>query len=347
MAKKSKEEKEVLDIEGGSVMLDSDAINEEPSGMVIPANQLSDEAERTKEPSQVLTPRKDIVSCLRNERVIVRHIPKATGLVSDPKHVLYGGMSNSAIRRFSVPRLSSGIYVNVLTKAEKDYLEQALGLEANALSIHRKIDNFWDDTTNNGISSVTLAKQDNYFDLSNPEDYIRYKILLANKSFIAPSLKVLQDQPLATYQFVIINEGDEVKNAKAHMSSIQQCYMEYGKISEDFDTLRVIIETISGRPVAPSTKIDWLQAKANEFIQANSKLFLNVITDELLDIKVLIKKAVDAGIIAYRGNQLFLRENNTPLCEYNEESTLGNAAKYLASPKRQDLLFVIQAKLKK
>lgn len=344
MAKIKKEEKEVLDKQGG-IMLDTDFEEEQKS--IIPASQLAGGMEQKVEVRKETASHGGMVSCLRNEKVIVRHIPKKTGLVTDPKHVLYGGMADTAIRQFSVPRLSSGMFVDVLTKAEKDYLEYAMGLEPNALSIYRKINNFWDDSVEGSISKVTLTKQDTYLDLSNPEDYIRYKILLANKQFIAPSLKELQDRPLATYQFVLINEGDEVKTAKAHMTSIQHCYMEYGKISEDFDTLRVVVEMLSAKPVAGSTSIDWLQTEVNRYIQANPKLFLNIVTDELLKTKVLIKKASEAGIIAYKGNQLFMRDSGAPLCEYGEESTLGNAAKYLASPKHQDLLFAIQAKLKK
>lgn len=347
--KKVKEEiqQEILENIEGSIMLDTEAINEEQPSTVIPASQLKSEEPAINTPKEVKAPSGNVVNCLRNEKIIVRHIPKAKGIVQDPKHVLYGGMSNNAVRRFSVPRLTSGMFVDILTKSEKACLEQVMGLEPNQLSIYRKVNNFWDDTTEGSISSVTLTKADNHFDLSNPEDYIRYKILLANKSFIAPSMKEYQDRPLASYQFVIINEGDDIKMAKANMNSIQQSYMVYGKFSEDFDTLRVVVETLSGKPIAASTKIDWLQTEVNKYIQSNSRLFLNVATDELLPIKVLIKKAVDAGIISYRSNQLFLRENNTPLCEYNEESTLGNAAKYLAAPKHQDLLFAIQAKLKK
>ena len=64
-------------------------------------------------------------------------------------------------------------------------------LEYNALSVHKKVDNFWDDSNDVGISKVRLTKQDTILDLTSPEDYIKYKILLANKDFIAPSLQAL------------------------------------------------------------------------------------------------------------------------------------------------------------
>lgn len=289
---------------------------------------------------------KTTVCCLRKERIVVRHIPKETGNITNPKHILYGGMAENATRTFIVPRLTSGMLVNVLTNEEKDYLEQIMGLEENSLSIYNKIDNFWDDSSDKGISKVTLRKQDNYFDLSIPEDYIKYKILLANKDYIAPSLKALEDYPKATYQFVIISEGEEVKKSKDNMSATMKCYKEFGKIEEDKDTLRTIIETIEGRPTSNSVKLEFLQTRANSLIQADSKLFLNVISDPLLSTKVLIRKCIDAGLISNRGNQLYLRADNTPLCEYNEEPTLSIAAKYLNSPKHQDILFSLQAKLK-
>lgn len=289
---------------------------------------------------------KQIINCLRNERVIVRHIPKLGGMVTNPKHILYGGMADSAVKTFTVPRLSSGMYVNILTDDEKACLEQIMNLEYNALSIYKKTDNFWDDSNDKGISRVRLTKQDNYLNLSDPEDYIRYKILLANKNYIAPSLEALQDAPKASYQFVIISEGDETKNAKVNMSTTMKCYKEFGKIENDADTLRVVIETIDGRPLASNSKLEFLQTKANDLIQADSRLFLKVVTDPLLNTKVLIKKAIEAGIIAKRGTYLYLREDNTPLCENNEEPTLNIAAKYLTNPKHQEIKFSLEAKLK-
>ena len=289
---------------------------------------------------------KQIINCLRNEGVIVRHIPKLGGMVTNPKHILYGGMADNAVKTFTVPRLSSGMYVNVLTDDEKACLEQIMNLEYNALSIYKKTDNFWDDSNDKGISRVRLTKQDNYLNLSDPEDYIRYKILLANKNYIAPSLEALQDAPKASYQFVIVSEGDETKNAKVNMSTTMKCYKEFGKIENDADTLRVVIETIDGRPLASTSKLEFLQTKANDLIQADSRLFLKVVTDPLLDTKVLIKKAIEAGIISKRGTYLYLREDNTPLCENNEEPTLNIAAKYLTNPKHQELKFSLEAKLK-
>lgn len=300
-----------------------------------------------KTQSKVEIDESTLVSCLRNEKIIVRRVPKLTGMWgNNPKHVLSGGMAEGVVRTFVVPRLSSGMFVNVLTDKEKAFLEEIMGLEYNALSVYKKVDNFWDDSNENGINKVRLTKQDNYFNLSDPEDYIRYKILLANKDYIAPSLQALQDTPKATYQFVIISEGEETKAAKSNMSTTMMCYKEFGKIENDVDTLRVIVETIDGRPTSQTAKLEFLQTRVNSLIQADSKIFLKVVTDPMLSTKVLIKRAIEAGLISNRGNYLYLRKDNTPMCEANEEPTLNVAAKYLNSPKHQEVKFSLEAKLK-
>ena len=290
-------------------------------------------------------PTESLINCLRNERIIVRHIPRQSRMVTNPKHILYGGMAESAKRTFVVPRLSSGRYVNVLTDAEKDFLEDIMGLEVNAMSIYNKSDNFWDDSNDAGISKVTLTKQDNFFDLRDPEDYIRYKILLANKDLIAPSMKELEDRPKATYQFVIISEGEETKAAKKGMTTIMQCYALYGKLEDDVDVMRVIIETMTGVTTHKNTKKEFLQTKINELIQSNSKMFLKIASDPLLQTKVLIRKSVEEGLIAHRGNQYYIKNGNIPMCD-DGEPTLNVASQWLNLPKNQDIKFSLEAKLK-
>lgn len=315
---------------------------------MIPVELNKQESKETKRQRKVVAQDdiEDVPCCLRNERVVVRFIPKPSDKIRNPRHILYGGMADTATITYVVPRLTTGMYKNVLTDAEKQYLEHTMGLEYNALSIYKKQDNFWDDSNSNGIGRVTLHKQDNYLDLSNPEDYIKYKILLANKDFIAPNLQTLEDRPKATYKFVIVSENAEAEASSNNMSVTMQCYKEYGKVEDDIDTLRVLVETLEGRPTSSKVKIDYLQSKINENIQAKPKIFLSLIKDPLLPTKVLIRKSVEAGLIGKKNDCYFLRSDNTPLCEMNEESTLNNAARYLNNVKRQELLFMLQAKTK-
>lgn len=326
-------------MEKEEIMLDDESIMEEPS-MTEVVDKQNKQPKRKQVVKKVDTSEDTIVSCLRNERIIVKHVPKETGIVRDPKHILYGGMAEGAVRWLTVPKLTSGTYVNVLTNAEKQYLEEIMGLEYNALSIYNKVDNFWDNF------HVRLTKQDNIFNLKDPDDYIKYKVLLANKDIIAPSLQELEDHPKATYQFVVIRENEESTASKKKLTATMKAYMEFGKIQDNTDMLKMIIETIDGRPVSKNSKIEFLQDKVGKIIQADAKLFLKISMDPLLETKILIKKSVEEGLISNRGGMFYLRSDGTPLCGNNEEPTLNTAAKYLNLPKNQDLLFSLQAKLK-
>lgn len=298
-----------------------------------------------KEDKKSINEEKPLVNCLRNEQIIIRYLPRQSRMVTNPKHVLFGGMAENATRTFVVPMLSSGRYVNVLTDSEKDFLEELMGLPQNALSIYKKVDNFWDDANEAGISKVTLRKQDNYLNLANVEDYIRYKILLANKDYIAPSLEALETNPKATYQFVILTEDSETQSAKKGMTTLMQCYTAYGKIEDEVDTLRVIIETLTGVRIHKNTKKEFLQTKVNELIQGNSKMFLKVATDPMLSTKVLIRRCVEEGLIAHRGNQYYIKDGNIPMCE-DGEPTLNVAAQWINLPKNQEIKLSLEAKLK-
>lgn len=285
----------------------------------------------------------ELKNCLRNERVIVRFIKKPSPLIKDPNHVGSGNLMEGCGRVYCLPQLSSGSLKNCLTNDEKDFLEYALGLEPNALSVYNKQNNYW--KSGNGNAEIKLGKDDTYLNLSDPHQYIIYKMLLANTDTICPSLTMLQSNRKATYEYVIINENDEARVADQEMSMTSKCYLEFGKWNDDKDVLQSIIEMMDGHDFDDNTKIEFIRQKINEKIKNDPKMFLSIITDEHLKTKALIRKAAKNGIISRRGDQYYLVETGDPLCNTNEDPNLTNAAKYLDNPKRQDLLFKIQAKL--
>ena len=282
-----------------------------------------------------------IESCLTNERVIIRPVLREDGVINNPKHVYYGGMAANAVKVYCVPRLEgSGNYVNVLTNKEKAFLEQAMGLEKNALSIYLKVNNYWDNVY------IRLTKEDNYLDLSIPDDYIKYKVLLSNKDAICPNINTLQESPKRTYKFVIIKENEEVSLKNKELSANMEAYMKLGELQSDIKLLKLIVETVDGRPIAKEDPAIVLAA-AQKVISANAKLFIIVANDPYIKTKLLIKEAVEQRVISKRGDFYYLKEGNMPLCADNEEPTLAIASRYLNLPKNQNLRIAIMAQTKK
>jgi hypothetical protein len=281
-----------------------------------------------------------MVNPLRNERIYVRFVAKDNGL---PKgHVLSGGKADGAFTSLCVPVLrSTGSYKNVLTNEEKDFLEEALGLDYNALSVYKKENNYWDNY------SVSLSKEGMHLDLSDPEDFIKYKVLLANSDIVAPSVKERIERPKVTYQFEIVRDNEEAALENSKMDATMSSYKEFGKIESDSDTMRVLVELLDGRPYAANTKPEFLRARINTLIQADPKKFLASITDPLLHIKVVIRRSQELGKVVKRGDYYYLASDGSPLCDGNENPTLPVAARFLNMPAHQDIKFILESEVDK
>ena len=281
---------------------------------------------------------KQILNPLKNKTVIVRFLPKE-GSIIDKHHVLFGGMAETAVKTFTVPVIAStNTLKNVLTNDEKAYFENLLGVN---LSVHNKKDNYWENF------KVRLIKSDNYLDLSNPEDYIKYKVLLANSNFICPSMKDYRERPLATYQYVITSEGDELEMAGDKRKTRAECYKLAGKIENDFHTLKAVIELLDKRPLSDKTSIEFLANKLDEFIDSNPMGTYKILTDKTLQSIVFIKKCVGAGLISKNGDFYYIKsdKHKIPMCEEGKDPDIKQAVKYLNNPKNQELKFNLEASL--
>ena len=283
------------------------------------------------------------INPLRNERIFVRFVPHENGFAGNNKHhVVYGNKADGAFDSFCVPIMrSTGTYKNVLTNAEKDYLEEVLGLDSNALSVYNKDNNYWDDVR------VVLTKEGIHLNLADPEDYIKYKVLLANSDFIAPSVQERLERPKATYKYEIVREEEETSLENAKMDATMASYREFGKIENDLDTMRVLVELLDGRPYGINTKSDFLKSRINTLIQRDPKVFLNQITDPMLHTKVIIRRATELGKIAKRGDYYYLASDGSPLCEGGENPTLAIASRYLNAPAHQDIKFLLESEVDK
>lgn len=279
----------------------------------------------------------ELISCLRNEKVIVSYIMKPTS-ITNQKHVLYGGMAESAVKILTVPQLASGQLKNVLTNDEKRFLESVMGLEENALSIYLKENNYWKNY------KVSLGKSDTYLDLSIPEDYIKYKVLLANSTLVAPNLEALSSSPKETYIFVLKSQEEELKITNENMSASMEASMLVGTIIDNKEKLRAVAELVSGKILARTTKLDYIRAEVFKQMNANPKLVIQVIKDKFFETKILIRNCVEYGVVRKRGDFYYNSADNSPLCESNEDPTLYTACVYLNSPKHQNVKLLLEAK---
>jgi len=271
---------------------------------------------------------------LPKNKVTVKYIKRKKGMASNVSedHVISGGMLSGSVKRYCTPMLRNGSLANVLTKDEKDYLENLTGLK---LSIY---EDFWKE------HYVSLFKDDNVFDLSNPLDYISYKILLSYKNDICPNWK---DRNLKqTYEFVVVSGDEEMNEKKVSFDSKKEAFKLYGKIEDDKDKLLGILKLLTNKPISSDSTIKWLQTKVEEFIDTKPQSFVSLIKDSKFETKLLIQNAEEKGLIKKTGNK-YSTVDGLDLCENSQVPTFENTVAYLDNPKHQDVRDLIEAKLLK
>lgn len=309
-----------------------------PTQMRIPTEQVITDVVESKSNSN----KKVLATCLRNEKISVTFIRKSSNKINDPKHVLYGGLIEGGRIVMTIPTLRNGNYVNILTDDEKTFLEKELGLEPNDLSIYKTKDNYWEDY------NITLTKEGKTLDLNMPDDYIEYKVLLANTGLIAHSFDDITKK--ATYKFYLATDGDATTRANKNIDNKKDAYIQYGKIEEKKDDLKYIIQIMSNKIIAPNTKLEQLKHWVGDELEKNPKLFLEITKDAFYHTKKLIYKAVEYKVIRKQGDFYFIPNADsglTGLCELSEEPTYNNAVKYLNNPKYQAIRIKIESNISK
>lgn len=277
-----------------------------------------------------------IPSCLRNETLVIKFFPRPKGFVRDPKHILYGGMMDGAVKIFPAPIMRNGDYKNILTNDEKTYLENYMGLGKDGLSVYKKIDNYWDNIM------VKLEKGENFFNMASPEDYIRAKIALSYDDIVAPSFDEVKNKE--SYMFYAVKEGEKDQEVHRKFTAKQEAYKIYGKFEDDRDALAYACKVIRGANVTKTTKLSVLQGWIGDIMEGNTKEFLLVLGDKQLRTKMLIDKGVTCGAVRFIEGQYYTADGK-PLCNVGE-ATLGAAANYLDEPINQPARLKIETRIK-
>lgn len=270
---------------------------------------------------------------LPEKKVIVKYIKRRRGMASDVSddHVISGNMLKGSTRKYTAPMLRNGSIANVLTKAEKEYLEDIMG-DIN-LSTYS---DFWFNRY------VALKKTNNTLYLNNPSDYISYKILLSLPNLIAPSWDKRNDK--MSYEFVIVEEGAELKENKKKYDAKKEAFKLYGKIEDDRSLLLGVLKLLTNKPLSNNPKLEWLQAQVEEKIDTEPSKFVDLIKDGSFHTKLLINEGVGLGVILKEGNK-YITVDGLPLCEADEVPTFLNAVRYLDSDKNEEVRSLIEAKI--
>lgn len=224
---------------------------------------------------------------LPNKKVKVVPVRRKGGWLNDlhPDHEANFLVANAKIK-YAVPTIGSGRVANPLTPQERAYLEQVLDEDLNPL---KRDNNFW--TRRFAI----LDRGVRILDLSNPLDYIDYKILLMQKDFIAPS----GDDRLkkVTYKYYIDDLEYEDRTKYKAATAKKEAYKFFGKLEEKgkpaiVDFLNVYFQNQPGKKADSTMSLEKLVATVDNIIENETDKFLEVAGDAEYENKLFITKAL-------------------------------------------------------
>ena len=274
---------------------------------------------------------------LVNETVIVKFLPrKVTKEIQDPKHIAYGGKLEGCFDYIAPPRLRKDKLQNILTKEEKEGLEYLMS--GVNLSIYS---DFWKGYTKDSLFPIALSKEDMYLNLSVPEDYIKYKVLINNR-MVATNREQLKLR--GTYKYIIEKEEDSLKRDNDDLNTTEKAFELFGKIKKSKPAMRYILSKFD-KYTHQTQKSDFLIAEIGKELKKNASKFVSIADDEYLATKVLLNEAFQLGVIERIDGQYFTHERE-PISEKGVEPNEYNASKYLSSPVGQELRLSIQARVK-
>lgn len=277
---------------------------------------------------------------LPDETVYVKANYENPGWVKNPRHAGFFKLEG-CFDQFTVAanRDGSGKLKNPLTNAEKEYLAEALDLDPKQLSTYTK-----DSYIRNVY--IKCGKDPIKFDLSDPEDYIRYKVLITNSDKIAPSVKDKKFK--ATYKYYVERESEVAEVNKAKGDVNKTVWKEYGKMEDNRNKLITFLKVyarITNKPVVKvdtNTKIDFLQGKVSELIEKETNKVYEIMNHDSFDTILFISNATEVGELEIKGTKYMIKGGSDKV-----GNTLAETIKYFDSPINQELRLVIEEEINK
>lgn len=239
------------------------------------------------------------------------------------KHVLFSQCS----RIFSAPldaQVRKQGYVKTgLSKEEQTKLEKELALEKGTLNPNSE---YW--TT----FSIKLNGEDRILDLSNPNDYLDYKILQVNKRFVADGIKESRTNPQSL--FVLINEESEAIQKNTKRQDKADAYVKYSELTPI--EMRKVLFLIGQK--ADNTSDEIVKEKVGDLIESDPTKFLKLFEDKDFETRVFLHQLKAYRILYVNRGQWYY---NDTLLGIDEATTV----EFVKNINNQELVILLKQAL--
>ena len=278
---------------------------------------------------------------LTNKKIKVRPITRQNGFYKSGHdgHFMFSGTKQV------IPAMlnKGGQIVDPFAGVADEDLEiiaKKLSKSVEDFSIYKDEKNFWKGWKENSDwrrgFEVTLDKEEKELDLSDPLDFIAYRVLVTNTDKIAPSWEERYNK--GSFKWALVDTEDEVIEKVKSSDKKKQAYKEFGKM-EDSDTRLTNFLRVYGVTVPTNASKDWKKAEVDKIIDTNIDNFLRIVEDPDYENRLFILDAVNVKAIKKTGTDEY------SLLGGKVMGTMKETIKFIKDPKNQPEVLTIKARL--
>jgi hypothetical protein len=281
---------------------------------------------------------------LPNHKVTIRLVDRPRGgLIKDKNHVMYNQLPGATFELCPRHKKGENVIDCPLSKEEIDWFESpqsGMAFSVGDLSPHLpKAENYWYSKR----ARVKLDDKEKTLNLSQPADYLKYKILLSNSDIVAPTLD--QEFNKGTYIYVITSEKEVQKKAVTRGDKKKRAWKIAAKMEDDKQGMVDFLSVYGKRP-SENSKLEFLQAEIDKVVEGDIDQFLDILEDDKYETRILLTKSLQNGSVSRDGHKYFLAGGD-PLCAKGEINNMQNALEYLDALENQDIRLTLEAKINK
>lgn len=177
-------------------------------------------------------------------------------------------------------------------------------------------------------TEIELTNGNVTLDLSDPWEYVKWKVALANDKVIARSFDERHDS--VSFMFCIVDQSEIKSKEKQGFKLKAQAYAKYAELSRDENSLAAYIKSLGTKRLPASYDMEYLETVIGRDLEDNPELFLETVNHKYFEMKVMIYDAVDKGALLKRGDKYSL---DTGL----DLGDIGKTIAYLSNPDNQEV----------
>lgn len=292
---------------------------------------------------ETLTENKKFI--LPNKKVQVVPVKRKGGWLPSNHEAsfLYGNASYNVVCKQQ--DRAPGNFIDPFTKEEREYFEnkELSGLNFNRGDLTIVKPKKGEETYLSSFR-LPLKKGTLELDLSNPFDYITWKIILTNSDTIAPSGS--EKYKKATYKYAIQENDFEAVEGYGKTEKLLAAYAKINEIKDSPTKLRNFLLVYTSpinatiKPAKNATK-EFLVSELNKIIEKDIDGFLKMTSDVSFQTKLLIEQGIEVGGIMKRGTSFYLPSGD------RVGGTLDEAVEYFDSKKNSEQRAILEARINK